>query len=421
NFTIDIDTPEATPLYARAIVIDSQGAVAEAESDRFAVADDAAPPTIDSVVAKRGDGANELLFFIGEQLRIEFRARDAETAVDTLEVSFDRDDILGGPLTATRVSGDLYRTPFVTVPPDVFFESTPVVATVTVDDFGGNSAERTLPFDVAPEPDPTAPQARWVGPWQGAEWPAAYESVSLTGATDLMLRALVTDTNLDDNDEEVPGTIVVVQFRGPVVTDDGVVELADDWTEATLVAGTDAPGRGLYELNWRVADGLPVGDLPFAVRAVDSGGRATVVSITVQAVPFRQVYESTQTSADPTNPILRPDADETGPVFLLDGAQLSILPLETGVRRSLPAVYLYTGAEIDGGEVLSIEPSVLTAPEVNSFNSVVPYTPLELEIERVAGVGHGSVIDLDGRGLLGSSRERRLLLPDMARPGVLAG
>ncbi|MEM8931210.1 MAG: Ig-like domain-containing protein, partial [Acidobacteriota bacterium] len=236
SFTIDLDVPEGTPIYSRVRVIDSQGAIAEVESERVLVADDTEPPTVDSVVARRvADNSPQLVFFIGETLRLEWRARDGETDVSSVEVTFDRDDIFPAPITATRVSGDLFRTEVLSVPPDLFFEPTSVVATIAADDYGGNTGERTLTFEVAPEPDPTAPVATWRSPWQGGEWPAAYESTTLTGATDLLLRAWITDISLDDADQEVPGTIVDVRFRGPVQTADGGFELAEQWAAAELV------------------------------------------------------------------------------------------------------------------------------------------------------------------------------------------
>ena len=426
DFTIPLSEPEASNLYVRAWVIDTFGALAEVESDRFAVADDTVGPQIDDLQLRRDDNTSQLQFFIGERFRVQFRARDLETAIDPtrVEVLFDRDDIFPASVTASRVSGDLYRTDFLDVPPDLFFESTPVNLTVRTFDQGDNENTRDLLFSVAPEPDPTAPIAEWLTPWSGGEWPAEYTSVLPQDGSDFLLRARVTDLALDENDNEVPGTIVEVRFRGPVLTENGTIELAETWQLGELVSGTGGPGTGIYQLLWQVPNAVPAGtSMQFAVRAVDSGGKVTQQIVQVEAVLPRRVFEGVLTTVSRDNTLYIPgEGDENGPVFLLDGSTVSLQPQTDGTVRTLPAVYIYTGGEFDGGGNLVPKSSILTAPEINTYDSAITHHNLELEVERVLGIGHGSRVDMDSRGLLGKRGDGRvILLPGQTGPGRYAG
>ncbi|MFV2074286.1 MAG: Ig-like domain-containing protein, partial [Thermoanaerobaculales bacterium] len=289
SLEIPIIQPEGAQLHLSVQVTDSSGASAVAESARFPVADDQGPPVVESISARSGiDGEPRALFHIGEQLYLEFIARDAETEVIGAEAVFDRPDIFSSPLAATRISGNLYRTETLTVPHGVFSETTQVTATISADDRGGNFGGRTLVIEVAPEPDPTAPTVEWLTPWEGAPWPAAYTSVlHPTEGVALLLRVAAHDLNLDDGGNPVPGTIVSVEFRGPVSDGLGGVELAAD-----PVPGTEAPGEGVYELVWQVPNQIAAAsEVPFEVRVVDSGNLDVVRTVRMQAQVFRKVYE----------------------------------------------------------------------------------------------------------------------------------
>lgn len=426
--TVEFDLPlgleEGTPLFFKARIYDSQGALAEVESERYPVADDATPPTVDSLQVRDEDGVQQVQFYIGQRLRVRFRAVDAETAVRDVTVTFDRDDILASPQTPVHQGGGLYETSLVYVPPDAFDDTTLITVTVTATDYGETVGERTLAFEVAPEPDPTAPDPIWLTPWTDGAWPADYSTVltQLPG-TPLLLRARVTDANLDEFGNEVPGNIVEVRMRGPELDAEGRVVLSETWQLARAVPGTTSPGEGIYELLWHVPNDLPVGtELPFGVRAVDSGGKSTIRFAQMVVEPARRVYEGSQGSVSPTDPMQLPgEGDPDGAVFLLDGAVVSLLPQDDGSIRSLPAVYIYTGGEIDGGGQLLVRPSTLTAPEINSEDSQILFWPLELEIERALGVGHGSSVQMTGRGLFGSDADTVITLPGQTGPGVWAG
>ncbi|MFH1177056.1 MAG: Ig-like domain-containing protein, partial [Acidobacteriota bacterium] len=118
---------EGTGLLARARATDSHGAAAPGESEWAVVADDAAAPVLSSLVARlAAGGAARSHFTIGEELVLELRARDGETAVQAVAVSFDRPEVFPSPLAATLVRGssDLYRTATRRVPVDVFTAET---------------------------------------------------------------------------------------------------------------------------------------------------------------------------------------------------------------------------------------------------------------------------------------------------------
>ena len=184
--TRDLEVPqdmaEGTALYVRAHVVDASGASATVESERFQVADDDNGPVIEGLtVRSAADGTAVRRSFIGDELYVEVVAKDIETSVIEVTIEFDRGDIFASPAAANRISGDLFRTAVMTVPVDVFSEPTTVTLTAVAGDRGGNSSTATRDFEVAPEPDPTAPTVEWLTPWEGAAWPASYTSVSSAG------------------------------------------------------------------------------------------------------------------------------------------------------------------------------------------------------------------------------------------------
>src|SRR6185369_13308668 len=98
-------------------------------------------PSVSGLVAERsGTSTAATLFTIGQKLVLEFRARDAETAVDASTVVVTFDDVF--PATpATLVAGttDLYRTAELTVPSSIGQTRTSILATAAARDFGGNT------------------------------------------------------------------------------------------------------------------------------------------------------------------------------------------------------------------------------------------------------------------------------------------
>jgi hypothetical protein len=424
---LDLEIPdeiaEGTVLYLHARATDASAVSATAESERFAVADDQAPPTIDGIVVRAAsDGEPASLFYIGSGLYAEFTARDAETSVIAVELGFDRADIFPPPVSATRVSGDLFRSEVLTVPVDVFTEQTTVVLTVSADDRGGNTATATHAFEVAPEPDPTAPTVEWLTPWEGAEWPADYTSSLSPGqGTALLLRVYARDTSIDGGGDTVPGTIVGVSFRGPVADGAGGFELAASSEPGVLVAGTGAPGEAGYQLVWPVPDGIPDGtEIPFEVRVVDSGGLDVVRTVRMQATAFRRVYEGAQSSVQVDDPMQAAAGVEDGAVFLLDGTTLSIYPQDDGSVRALNGMLLYAGGSNDGAQV-SVRSSVLTAPAITSAGSAKIFYPLELDISRVFAVGIACRVDQSQRGPWGSTSADQMVLPGETGAGRRAG
>lgn len=423
DFALPTSLAEGTPFFVRARLIDSQGTAGVRESATEPVADDATAPELEGLVARLvADGSARSRFLIGEELRFEVLARDLETAVQEVVLSIEPEGILPSPLVASRVSptSELFRTAVVRVEADLFSEPTWLTATATASDWGGNAGSLELEVEVTPAPDPTAPVASWITPWEGAGWPASYSSVIGSGVP-FLLRASVHDTSLDEDGNPIPGTIVAVTFRGPVRGPGGELELASDWTGAVLVAGSGGPGTGQYETAWTVPNDVPAGtSLPFEVRAVDSGGLATVERVRLSAVPPRRVYEGVVTAVTPSDPMSWPEGDPAGPVFLLDGTTLSVFPQGEGAVRSLSSVYLWAGASSTGSTV-TVRPSVLTAPEITSYNSAILFHPFELEIEELLGVGGSCRIDLSGRGLLGSTTTQAMVLPGERGAGRLAG
>jgi hypothetical protein len=423
DFTLPITLPEGTPFFVRARLIDSQGTAGMRDSEARPVADDVDPPQVENLVARLvADGSARSRFVIGEELRFELEVRDVETTVREVLVSIEPAGILPTPLVATRVSptGELFRTTIVRVEPDLFTEPTWLATTATASDWGGNSGSIDLEVEVTPAPDPTAPVAAWITPWEAAAWPAGYSSIIGSGVP-FLLRAAVHDTSLDDGGNPIPGTIVAVTFRGPVRSPEGEIALAGEWTPAVLVAGSAEPGAGIYEAAWSIPDDVPAGTaLPFEIRAVDSGGLATVERVRLNAVPPRRVYEGVVTAVTAGDPMVWPEGDPAGPVFLLDGTTLSLIPQSDGMVRSLPAVSLWAGASASEGSIV-VRPSVLTAPEITSYNSAILFHPFELEVQDRLGIGGGCRIDVSGRGLLGSTTTQAMVLPGEVGSSRMAG
>ncbi len=142
TFDLPLDLAEGTLLYARARVLDPNGAVGLRESEHFAVADDATAPVIDDFSARLA-GAPVTHLFIGEEFYLELRARDGETKVKTVALELDRTDLFPGTLTATLVTGttDLYRTGTLVVPAGMT-TFIPIHAKATLADWGGNGIEQ---------------------------------------------------------------------------------------------------------------------------------------------------------------------------------------------------------------------------------------------------------------------------------------
>ena len=415
---IPIAMPDGTSLFFRVKATDGLGASATAESARFAVAHDANAPVVDSFVARlSGASSPGSLFTIGQKLVLEFRARDGETAVRTASLALS--GVFASPQAVTLVGGttNLYRTAELTVPATVPPGGQVVTATAAATDWGGNTGTLPLAFTVSPTPDPYAPVATWLTPWEGGAWPAGYAStVSAQGAA-LLLRVRATDLDRVVG-ADVPGTVASVQFKGPV---DAAGTLAAAFVDGTLVAGTGGPGTGVYEALWRVPNGVAAGtQLPFQVRVVDAGANATTADVRLRAARPRKVYEAAQAAVLPDDTMLGAGGDASGPVFLLDGAVLSLYPQVSPAVRALAAMYVYAGG-VAAGASFTPTASVLTAPEVTSYASSVLYNPLELSVTDVFGLGHGARVDLTAKGLLGSTPTQSMVLPGQTGAGQRAG
>ena len=438
TFQLPLDIEEGTRLYVVARVQDTSqglGSTGERESEHFAIADDATPPVIDDFSVRLA-GAPVTHLFIGEQFYFELRAHDAETAVGEVALELQCSELFpqhpelgcssafegfAEPFVLRHVAGDLYRSDLLEVSPG-FDKFRPAHARLRISDRGANSVEKTIDFFVGPERDVAAPQARWRSPWQGALWPADYDSVmSAQGAT-LLLRLYARDTNLDVDGNPVPGRLVSIEVRGPVRNEPtGPIELAATWTEAQKVPGTDDIAGAVYEAMWRVPNRIAAGtEIPFETRLVDSAGTVTITRVTMTAVAPRRVYEAAITSVDTTEEMLEAGGNPEGPVFLLDGTTLSILPQPDGTVRRLPALFLYTGGSTESG-TLQARPSVLTAPEITSYDSAIFFEPLELAVDHEVGVGTLSRIDMTKKGLLGSTATRSMVLPGETGAQARAG
>ena len=367
--------------------------------------------------ATLGRFVSRFALHIGQKFVLEFRARDAETAVQTTSITLS--GVFASPQAATLVGGktNLYRTAELTVPATVPPGGQGVTATASATDWGGNTGTLPLTFTVSPTPDPYAPVAVWLTPWEGGAWPSGYAStVSAQGAA-FLLRVRATD--LDHvGGADVPGTIASVQFKGPV---DAAGTLAPSFVDGTLVAGTGGAGTGIYEALWRVPNGVAAGtELPFQVRIVDAGANVTTADVRLRAAPPRKVYEAAQVAVLPDDTMLGAGGDVSGPVFLLDGAVLSLYPQTSPAVRILPSLYVYAGG-VSAGASFTPTASVLTAPEVTSYASSVLYNPLELSVTDTFGVGDGARVDVTARGLLGSTPTQSMVLPGQMGSQLQAG
>lgn len=415
DLVIPLTAAEGTALVARVTAIDSRGASGSADSTSFLVADDQAPPTIEGPVARKPGHPATSLYYIGETIVLELRARDTETAVSSVSLSFSEHF---APQVATLVAGstNLYRTPELVVP-EISGEVA-ITATAEAVDFGGNPASGATTFTISPTADPYAPVAEWLTPWEGAAWPASYTSVIPSQAGSwLLLRLRATDLDLSGG-EVVPGGVSSVKLRGPVYTV-GTIELATDWTVATRLLVDGVPSD-IWELPWLMPNGVTAGAwLPFESRVSDLGANVVTRSVRMQAAPFRKVYEGAHTAVLPSDPMLSPGGAVAGGVFLLDGAVVSLYPQEVPTLRSLPALHLYAGGEVTG-ETVAAHPSKLTVPEITSPTSPILYYPLELQISETVGVGHGASLDVSSRGLLGGTPSQSVALPGTtpAQPGA---
>ncbi|MCP4662760.1 MAG: hypothetical protein GY856_45785, partial [bacterium] len=118
---------------------------------------------------------------------------------------------------------------------------------------------------------------------------------------------------------------------------------------------------------------------------------------------------------------------QAGPVFVLGGGipggvTLSLAPHSDSTPRSVESIYLYAGGANDGaGNVTNIYKSVLTAPEITSYNSATLFNPLALEISQTLAVGAACSIDLSERGPLGSSAFDAMVLPGETGSELRAG
>jgi len=307
------------------------------------------------------------------------------------------------------------------VPASAFTGQTTIVLTAAVDDRGDNSSTATRTFEVAPEPDPTAPTVAWLTPWEDGAWPAAYTSELSPGAgVALLLRAHARDLDVDPDGNEIPGNINTVFFRGPVDDGLGGLALAADAVSGRLV-GAGATGDGVYEALWQVPDQIAVGaEVPFEVRVVDNANLEVVRVVRMRAVTYRKVYEGVLGPVQADDTMLAADGAADGDVFLLDGTTLSIYPQTDGSIRFLEGVSLYAGGVDDGGG-LSIRRSMLTASEINNYGETILFRALELEIGRLFAVGAASRVDVSRRGLLGSTADDEVVLPGETGAGPRAG
>ena len=68
-----------------------------------------------------------------------------------------------------------------------------------------------------------------------------------------------------------------------------------------------------------------------------------------------------------------------------------------------------------------MRPSVLTAPEITTYDSAILFHPLELAVDEALTVGFGSRIDMTSRGLLGNTSTRSVVLPGETKSAQWAG
>ncbi len=316
-----------------------------------------------------------------------------------MKIEIDRADIFPAEVATTANSaGTTFTSAELPVSPDLFTENTPITATAVVTDLGGNETRQQLVFEVAPAADPTAPQATWLTPWQGGEWPALYHSVLARAFTPLLLRAIGLR-----HQPERPGPARAGQHRQRGLPRSGARRRRRGAPRRRLdpALRVDVGGpasAGLYQLLWPMPNDLPEGaTLPFAIRAVDSGGHDSVAVVSLTAAQARRVYEGAQTSIAAGDEMLLPEGDPAGPVFLLDDAMVAIEPRPSPLPiRQLGALYVYGGGKIEANGSTTVLHSRLVASEITTLDSVVKYKPVELEIERALGIGHGSSFDVFG-------------------------
>lgn len=404
--------PEGTPFFVRVRLADEGGLSAQRDSEPLTIADDTVPPTI-TAPAINGDHGIGLLFTTGERIQFRFQAADAESGAKIARIRFDRTDLFpASPLPTTSYNGNYFSTQYLTVP--VVPGPTDVVATIEVEDYGGNTGTLEVPFQIRPAADPYAPEARFTSPFSGGQWPAHYTS-NLPGAgVPLLLRATVTDTNQGADGQVVPGELYSIEFRGPELAPDGSVRLSETWIPATQISGQ--PESEVQAL-WYVPNDLPEGAvLQFALRAIDLAGSAAVKVVEMPVVTARRVYQGVTTAVFPDDPMLDfTTTDPNGPVFFLDGTVISIYPQPNGGLRTLPGLFIYSGGFVNSG-YLTQRVSKLVPVEINSLDSAVLYYPLELGIANYLGVGRDAAIDGDGAGLLGGTLSRPVTLPGVEGP-----
>jgi hypothetical protein len=158
--------------------------------------------------------------------------------------------------------------------------------------------------------------------------------------------------------------------------------------------------------------------LPFEVRVTDTGNTTTTVPTRMVARPARRVWEGVHTAVPPGDAMTSASGDPAGPVFLLDGATVSIYPNASGPRR-VSSLLIYAGGT--GGAGITVHSSVLTAPEVTSYASAALFYPLELQVDELVAIGAGCSIDVSGRGLLGNTATIAVALPEETPAEPFAG
>jgi hypothetical protein len=408
---------EGEQLLLRAIVIDGQGLRVSVDTPPFLVADDATPPIVEGGGIYRISGNNHVLdpaLTIADLFRVRARAVDGQTSIVRTWVDFDNAALFPGEYATRPSPGNplvLETDPPLTAP--WLPEEQTVVAYFNAEDAGGNVARQAIEFTVGPANDSLPPAVEWQTPWADAPWPAAYDSLLGRPAIPLLVRVLAIDVTQDANFNLQPGQLARVEIRGPRLAAGGAVQLAEEWTAASLVPGSAIPGGGLYQLIWPIPNDLPAGTaLPFEARALDTGGQEAIFELQMLTVPARRVYEGVVAAVAADDPMQAPGGDENGPVFLLDGSTLAIVPRADGGDRELAALHLYAGAQVTSGAI-EVRASRLTTPEITSLDSVVTYNPLRLAIGSELGVGSGCAIDVTGRGPLGGTLGREIVTPSL--------
>jgi len=411
------DIPAGTPVIGVVEARDSQGSLDVAESSPLTIETDNVPPTLSSPQMLDSRDRPATSFEIGQSVRAEIDARDFESGLKNMSVTFDRTDLFGSePYACTSSNSSYYRSARIVITAQI---SGPVevVATFEGEDFQGNTSTITKSFLVKPSTDDVPPTVHWSSPWPSAAWPANYASVVGQPFVPLLLRFDAIDQSRNSAGELVSGQLVRVELRLPVQNPDGSFSLSETWQAAELLAGSESPGQGTYQALFSVPNNLPPGTLiPFEARALDTGGQATTATANLVAVAARRVYEGVRVAIDETDPMQDAAGDPSGPIFLLDGSELSLFPQIDGSLRQVPALYLYAGGYRNASNVLVVEPSILTTPEITSIASTVKYRPLELEIGSFFGLGAGCLVDLEGRGLYGGRVGSGIV--EMTLPGV---